>query len=142
MNRVILIGRTTKDIELRYTTSDMAIAKFSLAINRKLTREKREELESKNLPTADFIRCVAFNKIAETIGKYVKKGNRIAIEGHIQTGSYEKDGQMIYTTDVIVDSMELIESKSTDTNTNNNLPDGIVDIDDADFPFSNDDIPF
>lgn len=99
MNKVVLIGRMTKDAQLGYTSNTQkAVAKFTLAVDR--INEG-----------ADFINCTAFGKQAENIEKYVKKGNRLAVAGRIQTGSYEKDGQKIYTTDVIVDNAEFIEPK-------------------------------
>lgn len=119
MNNVSLMGRLTRDPEVRYTANtQMANARFVVAVNRKLSKEKRQEAENNGYPTADFISCVAWGKTAENIGNYFHKGNRIAITGHIQTGSYEKDGQRIYTTDVIVDSFDFIESNSSSTNTN------------------------
>ena len=101
MNHVVLIGRTTKDIELRYSQNQTAIARFSLAVDR-ASKEKG----------TDFISCIAFGKTAELLEKYVPKGRKIAVQGHIQTGSYDaKDGHKVYTTDVIVDRMEFCESK-------------------------------
>ena len=118
-NCVFILGRLTRDPELRYTANtQMANARFVVAVNRKLSKEKRQEAENNGYPTADFISCVAWGKTAENIGNYFKKGNRIAITGHIQTGSYEKDGQRIYTTDVVVDSFDFVESNSSSTNTN------------------------
>lgn len=99
MNRVILIGRLTKDAQLGYTSNTQkAVARFTLAVDR--INEG-----------ADFINCVAFGRQAENIEKFVKQGNRLAVSGRIQTGSYEKDGQKIYTTDVIVENAEFIEPK-------------------------------
>ena len=120
MNSVSLMGRLTRDPELRYTANtQMANARFVVAVNRKLSKEKRQEAESNGYPTADFISCMAWGKTAENIANYLKKGNRIAITGHIQTGSYEnQQGQRIYTTDVVVDSFDFIESNSS-SNTNN-----------------------
>lgn len=120
MNSVSLMGRLTRDPELRYTANtQMANARFVVAVNRKLSKEKRQEAENKGYPTADFISCVAWGKTAENIANYFKKGNRIAITGHIQTGSYEnQQGQRIYTTDVVVDSFDFVESNSSSTNTN------------------------
>jgi len=102
MNKVQLVGRTTKDIEVRYTTGQnpIAVAHFNLAISRR-----------KNKDEADFISCTAFGKTAENMEKYVKKGHRVGIVGHIQTGSYEKDGHKVYTTDVIVEELEFLEPK-------------------------------
>lgn len=100
MNRVILIGRTTDDIELRYTTNEKAFARFTLAVNR---RGKDEG--------ADFISCVVWNKTAELMKKYVKKGNRISVVGRIQTGSYtNKENKKVYTTDVVVEDVEFLEN--------------------------------
>lgn len=119
MNSVSLMGRLTRDVDLRMTTSNLAVGRFNVAVDRKLSKEKRQEAEKNNQPTADFIGCIAFGKTAENIATYFKKGQRIAVSGHIQTGSYEKDGQRIYTTDVVVDSFDFIESNSSSsTNTN------------------------
>src|SRR5574344_1305345 len=108
MNKVELIGRLTADPELRYTQSNKAYTRFSLAVNRNYKSESGES-------EADFISIVAWDKRAETICKYVKKGNRIGIIGRIQTGSYEKeDGSRGYLTDVIVSELEFLESKSKD----------------------------
>ena len=104
MNNVQLIGRTTKEIDVRYTSGQqMAVAKFTVAVNRR-GRDKG----------SDFISCVAFGRTAETLEKYVHKGHRIGISGHIQTGSYEKDGHRVYTTDVIVDEFDFLEPKLPD----------------------------
>ena len=112
------MGRLTRDPEVRYSANtQLANARFSVAVDRRLSKEKRMEAENNNQPTADFINCVAFGRTAEVIGQYFHKGNRIAITGHIQTGSYEKDGQRIYTTDVVVDSFDFVESNK-DNNTN------------------------
>jgi single-strand DNA-binding protein len=102
MNKTILTGRLTKDVELRYTQSQKAIVRFTLAVDR---RNKEKE--------ADFISCVAFDKVAELMEKYLLKGAKIGIVGRIQTGSYDgNDGVKHYTTDVIVDDLEFLESKS------------------------------
>ena len=108
MNKVIECGRLTKDPEVRYSqgSNATATAKFTLAVDRKIKRD--------NEPTADFISCVAFGRTAEFIEKYFVKGNRIGVYGHIQTGSYtNKDGARVYTTDVVVDEAEFVESKGT-----------------------------
>ena len=141
MNKTILIGRSTKDADVRYSQGDkpMAIARISLAVDRKFKQEGQ--------PTADFINCIAFGKTAEVIEKYVTKGAKIAVVGHIQTGSYtNKDGQKVYTTDVVIDEMEFCESKNSQQSNNQpapapsgdmgfmNIPDGIDDSDDL--PFS------
>lgn len=119
MNNVNILGRLTRDVDLRMTNSNLAIGRFNVAVDRKLSKEKRMEAESNNQPTADFISCIAFGRTAENIATYFKKGQRIAVSGHIQTGSYEKDGQRVYTTDVVVDSFDFIESNSS-SNINTN----------------------
>ena len=118
MNNVSLMGRLTRDVDLRMTTSNLAVGRFNVAVDRKLSKDKRQEAEKNNQPTADFIGCIAFGKTAENIATYFRKGQRIAVSGHIQTGSYEKDGQRIYTTDVVVDSFDFVESNSSSTNNN------------------------
>ncbi len=105
MNRVILMGRLTKEPELRYTQGEnsMAIARYTLAVDRR-GRDKQ----------ADFIQCIAFGKAGEFAQKYFTKGQRVLVSGRIQTGSYtNKDGNKVYTTDVIVDDQEFADSKST-----------------------------
>ena len=104
MNKFLGIGRLVKDVELRFTTTNTKVAKFTLAINRE-TKNKEGNYES------DFLNCLAFGKQAETISEYLNKGDKISIEGHIQTGSYEKDGKRIYTTDIIVDKVQFLERK-------------------------------
>lgn len=120
MNNVCILGRLTKDVDLKMTNSGLAVGRFSVAVDRKLSKEKRTEAENNNQPTADFINCIAFRRTAEVIEQYFHKGNKIAITGHIQTGSYEnQQGQRIYTTDVIVDSFDFVETNSnSSTNTN------------------------
>lgn len=106
MNKVILLGRMTKDVEVRRGDSDSIFARFSLAVDRRFKREGEEQ-------TADFINCVAFGKTAEFLEKYGRKGVKFIVEGRIQTGSYtNKDGVKIYTTDIIVENIEFTESKS------------------------------
>ena len=112
MNKVILIGRLTRDPETRYTQSNsgadsMAISRYGIAVDRR--GQKKEGMQ-----TADFINCVAFGKSGEFAEKYLKKGMKIAVTGRLQTGSYtNKDGQKVYTTDVVVEEHEFCESKSS-----------------------------
>lgn len=102
MNRVVLIGRPTKEIDMRQA-GEMSVARFTLAVD----RMKKED-------PADFISCVAFEKTADFIGKYAGKGRRIAVEGRIQTGNYKnKDGATVYTTDVVVERSEIIDWPET-----------------------------
>lgn len=105
MNKVLLIGNLTKSVEVRYTTSDLAIASFSIAVKREIKKED-------GTYDADFINCVAYGKQAETISKYLDKGSSVAIEGRIQTGSYEnKEGKKVYTTDVVVEKITFVNTK-------------------------------
>ena len=139
MNKCTLIGRLTRDPEVRYTQGDnaMAIARYSLAVDRRFKRDGE--------PDADFINCVAFGKSGEFAEKYLKKGTKVAVVGRIQTGSYtNKDGQKVYTTDVVVEEQEFAESKNSGSSDNNqsapvnkntdfmNIPDGI----DEELPFN------
>lgn len=142
MNSVSLMGRLTRDPEVRYTANtQMANARFVVAVNRKLSKEKRQEAENNGYPTADFISCVAWGKTAENIGNYFKKGQRIAVSGHIQTGSYEnQQGQRVYTTDVVVDSFDFVESnKDNNSNQENTAQD--YGFNQA-TPTSNNELPF
>ena len=117
MNNVTLMGRLTRDVELRYTQSQVAIGRFTVAINRRLTKEKRQQAEANKQPTADFISCVAFGKQAETIAQYVSKGMRVSLSGRLQTGSYQnKQGQTVYTTDVVVEQFDFIDSNNQHNN--------------------------
>lgn len=133
MNKVILMGRLTRDAEVRYSQGNTtAVARFSLAVDRRYNKEEQ---------SADFINCVAFNKTAEFLERYGNKGTKFVIEGRIQTGSYtDKNGNKVYTTDVVVEQIEFAESKaSSDSNAPQerqqpsngdgfmNIPDGIED---------------
>ena len=103
MNHFVGIGRLTRDPEARYTQSGKACARFTLAIDRRKSADGNQQ--------ADFIQCVAWEKTAEVISQYVSKGQKIAVEGRIQTRSYEKDGTKHYVTEVVVQSMEFCDSK-------------------------------
>ena len=117
MNNVQLLGRLTRDAELKYLDNNQ-VARFTLAVDKGLSKDKKEEMESQGKATADFINCQAWGKIAENISKYTGKGLRVLVNGRIQTSSYEKDGQTIYRTDVVVSNIEYIDWK--DSNNNNN----------------------
>ncbi|WP_425540011.1 single-stranded DNA-binding protein [Microaceticoccus formicicus] len=122
MNNVVLIGRLVRDPELRYTQSGTATAQFTLAVDRNLSREKRQEMESKGQQTADFIRVVTWGKTAELCGNYLSKGKMTAVTGRIQTGSYtNQQGQIVYTTDVIAENIKFLEwgERSEEPATNN-----------------------
>lgn len=102
MNSVNLIGRLTKDPDIRYTQEQMCMARFTLAVDRIRSGQEKQ---------TDFISCVSFGKPAETVEKYVSKGNRLGVTGSIKTGSYtNKDGKKVYTTDVVADRVFLLES--------------------------------
>lgn len=130
MNKAILMGRLTRDPEVRYTSGEeaKAIARYTLAVDRRFKREGE----------ADFINCVAFGRQAEFAEKYFRQGIKILVTGRIQTGSYtNRDGNKVYTTDVVVEEQEFAESKSSQTAAGTkdgfmNIPDGI----DEDIPFS------
>lgn len=137
MNKVILMGRLTRDPDIRYTQGEnsMAVARYTLAVARRFRREGEA--------TADFISCVAFGHQAEFAEKYLRQGTKIAITGRIQTGSYtNRDGQKVYTTNVVIEEQEFTESKKTgeedleklptDKDGFMNIPDGI----DEGLPFS------
>lgn len=131
MNKVILLGRLTKDIEVRYSQGETsnALARFTLAVDRRFQRDAEQN--------ADFINCVAFAKTAEFLGNYGKKGTKFALEGRIQTGSYtNKDGQKIYTTDVIVEHIEFAGSKVSNTDTTETNGGFLNMPDDEDVPFN------
>ena len=113
MNKVILCGRLTREPETRYTTGEnsTAVARYTLAVDRRIKRDGEQ--------TADFISCVVFGKSAEFAEKYFHQGTKLVISGRIQTGSYtNKDGNKVYTTDVVVEEQEFAESKSASSNNN------------------------
>lgn len=136
MNSVQLIGRFTRDPEIKYSDGGSSIARFSLAVDRRFKQEGGD--------TADFINCIAFGKTAEFIEKYFSKGKKIALNGRIQTGSYtNKENVKVYTTDVVAENVEFVESKGESGQTNGqpaasgnndfmNIPDGIEE----DMPFN------
>lgn len=134
MNKTLLIGRATKDPDIRYTQSEqpMTIARFNLAVGRIYKKEGEQ--------SADFISCVAFGKTAEFIEKYVFKGTKIAVEGRIQTGSYtNNDGNKVYTTDVVVEQVEFAgaktDSKSAAKESNDDFMNVSDELDDEGLPF-------
>ena len=135
MNKVILIGRLTDEPNIKYN-EDLAIARYTLAVDRQFKKEGENG--------ADFIKCVCFGRQAEFAEKYLSKGKKIAIEGRIQTGSYEnKKGEKVYTTDIIVNSQEFVESKSQEKVTRQAPPqpqpkgdEEFMDVDDSQLPFN------
>lgn len=133
MNKVILMGRLTRDPEIRYSQGEqaMAVARFSLAVDRRFRKDGEQ--------SADFISCVAFGKTGEFFERYCHQGTKIVVEGRIQTGSYtNKDGNKVYTTDIVVENVEFAESKSSSGSVQRpnpsmandgfmNIPDGVED---------------
>ena len=113
MNKVLLCGRLTADPELRFSQgSNMAVARFTVAVDKGYSRDKREEFKKEGRPTADFPRVVVFGKQADNCGLYLAKGMMCAVEGSVQTGSYtNKEGRKIYTTEVLAQRVEFIERK-------------------------------
>ena len=129
MNKVLLSGRLTKDAEIRNADSDKKVARCTLAVNRDFKKEG-------DGPNADFIGLVAFKNQANFLEKYGKKRTKFIVTGRIQTGSYEKDGSKIYTTDVIVENLEFAESKSS-VDQSGDANDGFNDLPDLDvIPFN------
>lgn len=140
MNKVILMGRLTRDPEVRYAQNEsgIAVARYNLAVDRKYKRDGEQDV--------DFINCVAFGRAAEFAEKYFYKGIKLVLIGRIQTGSYvNKDGQRVYTTDVVIEEQEFAESKSSGshnnspssgTSANQNSNDGFMNVtDDEELPF-------
>jgi len=116
MNKVFLVGRLTRDPELRYTGSNLATMRCAIAVDRQFVREGEER-------GADFINIVAFGNRAETMSKYLTKGSQIAIDGRIQTGSFDgQDGKKVYTTDVIVENFQFLDSKGSRNMDNVDMP--------------------
>lgn len=107
INRVVLVGRLTKDPDLKYTQGGLPVARFTVAVNRTHKTENNER-------EADFISCVAWRKQAENLANFMKKGNLIGVEGRIQTGSYEgQDGKKVYTTEIVADAVHFLEKKDS-----------------------------
>ena len=111
MNKAILIGRLTKDPELRYTNSNRAVCQFTVAIDRPFTNQSTGQRE------ADFINVVSWDKTAENVGKYMTKGRLIAVEGRIQTRNYDNnEGKKVYVTEVVANNVQFLESKNSSNN--------------------------
>lgn len=133
MNNVSIIGRLTKDIELRYTPQQTAVAQFSIAIN----RGKDKNGDDKG---ADFPRIIVFGRMAENCERYLKKGRLVGIQGRIQTGSYKnKNGDTVYTTEVVANNVEFLEwgddKKNEQKEQQEDVPEGFAAIDDEECPF-------
>src|SRR5699024_1669475 len=135
INRTVLVGRLTKDPELKYTQSGVAVARFTLAVNRNFKNAQGQQ-------EADFIPIQVWRKQAENVSNFLNKGSLVGVEGRIQTGSYEKDGQRVFTTDVVADSVQFLESKKDREQSNNYQPQqtqqGFVNngqVENSDLPF-------
>lgn len=134
MNKIILTGRTTKDVELRATSSGVDVASFTLAVN-------RDFKNAEGGYDADFINCIAFQGLAKTLNTYVKKGNKIAVEGRLQQRSYDdKDGNKKYVFEVVVSNIEFLENKSQESTTTEPVEE--VKFDEDVFALTDDDLPF
>ena len=151
MNVCSLIGRLTRDPELRYTpNTNQAVITFTIAVDKGLSREKREEMEAKGMPTADFISIVAWGRTAENISNYVSKGNMVGVTGRIQSRTYEaKDGTKRYVTEVIASSVEFLERRNITSQSPNqshedyfSSDEDFSNVDEGFAPGSNRDIPF
>lgn len=148
MNLVALYGRLTRDPELKYSQGGTANCFAVIAVDRGMSKEKRQEAEANGQPTADFISIKAFGKTAEILANYFRKGNRIAVEGRISTGSYEKNGERVYTTDVIVGRVHFIETAAENGGSNGSSngrgqtfgPQGGSNA--GYYPINNEDVPF
>lgn len=109
INRVVLVGRLTKDVEVRKTTSNLSVAQFTVACDKRTSRNQ----ENNGQPTADFINCVAWRQTADFLGQYARKGAMVGVDGRIQTRSYDNaQGQRVYVTEVVADDVRLLESRS------------------------------
>ena len=140
INNCVLIGRLTKDPELRHLQNGTGVANFTLAIDRGISKDKKMEMEQKGQPTAEFINITSWGKTAELVVNYLSKGRQVAIQGRIQTSSYEgQDGKRVYRTDVVADRVEFIggneSNKTVDAGANYGFGDEMM-------PIISDDIPF
>lgn len=144
INNVVLVGRLTKDPDLRYTASGVAVAQFTLAVNRNFTNANNER-------EADFIQCVIWRKPAETLSNYARKGTLIGLTGRIQTRNYEnQQGQRVYVTEVVADNFQLLESKEVNDqrrsgspqNATFDQPSNTPPFDGSSINISDDDLPF
>lgn len=142
MNKIILMGRLVRDPEIRTTSGGMAVAIITVACNRPLSKDKKQEAEAKGQPTADFIRCKTFGQRAETLERYTEKGSRIVVEGRLEIGSYKnKDGHAVNTSEIVIDNFEIIDFKENSGSykspkQEDEYPDGIMG------PFDGSTIPF
>lgn len=150
INRAVLVGRLTMDVEVRKTQSGISCAMFTVACDRNRKRD-----ENSNEPTADFISCVAWRQPADFLGQYGHKGSLVGVDGRLQSRSYDKDGQRVYVTEVVADNLRLLESKNSSTTRNDTPPvtsgsmrkedfdtDAARDYAAEEYGISSDDLPF
>lgn len=151
MNNVTLVGRIVRDLELRYTQNGKAFTRFTIAVDKSISKEKRAELENAGRPTANFIPCVAWGKLAENMANYTGKGSLISVIGEIETGSYQnKDNQTVYTTDVLIARVQFLNTRKNNNGSQgqnapvNNTPTYDEEFSDEEgfFPVDSDNIPF
>ena len=139
MNNVVLIARLTRDPELRYIpNSGTAVSTFTVAVDKGLSKDKKAEMESKNQPTADFIRIVVWGKQAENAANYLVKGRLVGIQGRIQTSNYDdKDGKKVYVTEVVASQVEFLEwgDKQQSNSSDFGGIDGFHSVDNDSIPF-------
>ena len=144
LNNVVLIGRLTRDPELRYIpNTGTPVSTFSLAVDKQVSREKKQEMESKGQPTADFINIVVWGRQAENCANYLAKGRLTAVQGRIQSRTYDaKDGTRRYVTEVVAEKVQFLEwgdddNRSKSSNSNDDFPDidGFEPVDDENIPF-------
>jgi len=131
MNNVVLIGRLCADPELRYTPSGVATCSFRLAVDKGLSKDKKQEMESKGQPTADFINIVVWGKQAENCANYLAKGRLVAIQGRLQSRSWETENGKRYATEVVANQVQFLEWGEKD----NDIPDGFSPVEDDNIPF-------
>ena len=112
INRVVLVGRLTRDVEVRKTASGLSVATFTVACDLRMARGQ----DGNNQQSADFISCVAWRQAADFLGSYARKGALVGVEGRIQTRNYDRDGQKVYVTEIVCDTVNLLESKSQSQN--------------------------
>lgn len=110
MNKVMLVGRVTRDLVLKYTKSGTAVTNFNVAVDKSMSKEDRQKAETEGKPTADFVGCIAWGKLAENASNFMGKGSQCAVLGRVQTGSYQdkETGKLVYTTDIVCEHIEFI----------------------------------
>ncbi len=124
INHVILVGRLTRDVEVRKTTSGVSVARFSVAVDRRMASSNQQGGQTQ--PSADFINCIAWRQSADFLGSYARKGSTISVDGSIQTGSYtNQQGQKVYTTEVLANEVQILDSRSSTQSQSSNMSYGM-----------------